>query len=98
MVDVTGGVRYFFMKETIKTIIRPYGAFSMGLYRSTWKDDISKNDFGFNVGGGAMYNISDKLYLDGAARYNWINYKDSDWEGSTNLTFLEVTVGLAYNF
>lgn len=54
--------------------VRPYGVIGLGLLRSRVDggdlfDDVSTNDFGFNVGFGAMGMVTDRVGLRGDVRY-----------------------------
>jgi opacity protein-like surface antigen len=54
--------------------VRPYGVIGLGLLRSRidggdFFDDVSTNDFGFNIGFGAMGMVTDRVGLRGDLRY-----------------------------
>lgn len=69
--------------------IRPYGAVGVGLIRSHVDggdlfDDVTSNDFGFNVGGGVMGQITEHVGLRGDIRY-FRGLRDDDNDNDLDL-------------
>jgi opacity protein-like surface antigen len=87
--------------------VRPYGSVGIGLLRSNVTstglfDDLSRNDLGFNAGGGAHVFFSDNVGLRGDIRYfrglqsdpgndtvlGDLGFEDFDfWRGTVGVTF-----------
>lgn len=83
---------------------RPYGSAGLGLLRSnvsarSFVDDLSQNDLGFNIGGGAHLFFGDNVGLRGDVRYfRGLQKGDDDgrdldlddfrfWRGTLGVTF-----------
>lgn len=87
---------------------RPYGTAGLGLIRSrvdsgtTLFNDLTANDFGFNVGGGVQGYFSDHVGLRGDIRYMRSlqdNNPSSDLDlGLSNFDFWRATVGVTFRF
>jgi opacity protein-like surface antigen len=80
--------------------IRPYGIFGIGLIRrkiefSEALDDISSNDFGYNVGGGIMGFFTNVFGVRGEYRY--LRRFKSDDLGRT-FNFSRATLGIILRF
>jgi opacity protein-like surface antigen len=92
--EFTGGMRYFFTSN----MVQPYGAFGLGLYHWTLDKDLwdARNDFGFNFGGGALINFTEKMGLDAAVRYHIFDSGIDEFD--KNINYAAITVGLVYKF
>jgi opacity protein-like surface antigen len=80
--------------------IRPYGFFGLGLLRrniefSEALDDISSNDFGYNVGGGIMGFFTNVFGVRGEYRY-FRRFKSDDLGRKFN--FSRATIGIVLRF
>lgn len=80
--------------------IRPYGIFGVGLLRrkiefSGALDDISSNDFAYNVGGGIMGFFTNVLGVRGEYRY-FRRFKSDDFGRTFN--FSRATIGIVLRF
>ena len=85
---------------------RPYGSAGIGLLRSNVSstgllDDLSANELGFNLGGGAHVFFSDNLGLRGDVRYfRGLEDADDDEElfDLRDLNFWRGTLGVTFRF
>jgi len=88
--------------------IRPYAVGGVGLIRSNVQDaaglfDVTtKNDFGFDVGAGAMGFVSQNVGIRGDVRY-FRGFRGSDSDtltglGLSNFNFWRASVGVAFKF
>ena len=87
--------------------VRPYGVVGVGLLRSRVEgdeffDDVSQNDFGFNIGAGVIGMLTDHLGLRGDVRYfrslqDPSNDDDLDLSVG-NFDFWRATAGVTFRF
>jgi opacity protein-like surface antigen len=86
---------------------RPYGSGGVGLIRShvdggDFFDDLSTNDFGFNVGGGVQGFFNDNIGIRGDIRYFRSlqdNEPDDEFDlALTDFDFWRATVGVTFRF
>jgi len=91
--------------------VRPYGTIGAGLMRSNLElldffDDLSRNDFGINYGGGVMIFLSDKVGLRGDIR-QFRSLKNEDLDDDFpephdfelgDFTFWRATAGVTFRF
>jgi opacity protein-like surface antigen len=91
--------------------VRPYGTIGAGLMRSNLElldvfDDLSRNDFGINYGGGLMIFLSDKVGLRGDIRqFRSLRNEDLDDDFPEpfdfelgDFTFWRATGGVTFRF
>ena len=85
---------------------RPYASAGAGLLRSNVSgdglfDDLSQNELGFNIGGGAHAFFGDNFGLRGDIRY-FRSLQEGDDDGSdldlSNFSFWRGTVGVTFRF
>ncbi len=86
--------------------IRPYGLFGVGLLRRHIEfrqvfDDLSTNDFGYNLGGGVMGFITDVFGI--RAEYRYFRNLKSDGEGFpffelSTFNFSRASIGIVLRF
>jgi opacity protein-like surface antigen len=86
--------------------VRPYASGGLGLLRSSISagglfDDLSRNELGVNVGGGAHFFFSDNIGIRGDIRY-FRSLQDDEGElldlGLANFRFWRSTVGVTFRF
>jgi opacity protein-like surface antigen len=88
--------------------IRPYGSTGLGLIRSRISgggdlfDDLTSNDWGFNIGGGVNGQFTDNVGIRGALPY-FRSLQDNDPTSDTdlglsNFDFWRGTVGVAFRW
>ena len=90
---------------------RPYGSGGIGLLRSSvsggdFFEDLSSNELGINIGGGAYIFFTDNVGLRGDIRYFRSLQGDDDEDDDDDLVELEVddfdfwraTVGVTFRF
>jgi len=88
--------------------VKPYGAIGVGLLRSrvastdAFFDDVSTNNFGFNIGGGATALLTPHIGLRGDFRY-FRSLQDDDPDGNFDLAvgnfdFWRAYGGLTFSF
>jgi opacity protein-like surface antigen len=87
--------------------IHPYGSGGVGLIRSRidggdFFNDLSTNDFGFNVGGGINAFISDNIGIRGDVRY-FRSLQDNEPDDEFDLAvsdfdFWRASVGVTFRF
>ena len=87
--------------------IRPYGVIGLGLLRtqideSDLFDEVSTNDFGFNVGFGVLGMVSDRVGLRGDVRY-FRSLQDPETDDDVdvavgNFDFWRATGGVTFRF
>jgi opacity protein-like surface antigen len=84
---------------------RPYGAAGLGLIRAMFDSasDVSmadQNNFGFNLGGGVMYSLSDRVGLRSDLRYFRALVDENEREGgfSKDYGFWRATFGVTFQF
>lgn len=90
---------------------RPYGSGGIGLLRSSLSasdffDDVSSNELGVNIGGGAYFFFNDNVGLRGDIRYFRSLQGDDDGDDDDDLVELEFghfdfwrgTVGVTFRF
>jgi opacity protein-like surface antigen len=87
------------------TNVRPYGAAGLGVIRAMFDaaSDLSvpnQNNVGFNVGGGVMYSLSDRVGLRSDVRYFRALVDEHEPEGgfSRDYGFWRATVGVTFEF
>jgi opacity protein-like surface antigen len=87
--------------------VRPYGVGGIGLVRSSISDtglfnDLTANDFGFNLGGGVAGFFNDNVGIRGDIRYFRSlsdNQPDDDLDlGLSDFDFWRATVGVTFRF
>ena len=88
--------------------IRPYGTAGVGMIRTsvdggtTFFNDLTTNDFGFNVGGGLQGFFSDNVGIRGDIRYMRSlqdNEPDDELDlGLSDFDFWRATVGVTFRF
>ena len=88
--------------------VRPYGVAGLGIVRSRISDaedlfdDITTNDLAFNVGGGVIAMMSDRVGIRGDVRYFRAlqdNEDDDDVDVSIgNFGFWRATAGISFRF
>jgi len=102
IIPVTVNADYFFTEEGF----RPYVGLGLGLYalggsaeaNGVKVDADSESKFGFAPHLGAQYFFNKTVGLDLNVKYNYILSKDSDIEGSEDLTTFGVNLGLVFQF
>ncbi len=85
---------------------RPYGSAGVGLLRSNVSgnglfDDLSQNELGFNIGGGAHAFFGDSIGLRGDLRYFRALQKGDDGGSDldlSNFSFWRGTLGVTFRF
>jgi opacity protein-like surface antigen len=87
--------------------VRPYGTAGIGLLRSsitgsTFFNDLSANDLGFNVGAGLHGYFTDNVGLRGDVRY-FRSLQDNEPDGSLDLgladfNFWRASIGVTFRF
>jgi opacity protein-like surface antigen len=87
--------------------IHPYGSGGVGLIRSSisagdFFDDVSSNDFGFNVGGGVNVYFNDRVGIRGDVRYIR-SFEDNEPDDEFDLAlsdfdFWRASVGVTFRF
>src|SRR5262245_10735686 len=88
--------------------LRPYGSTGLGLIRSRISgagdlfDELSTNDFGFNIGGGVNGQFTDNVGLRGDIRY-FRSLQDNEPDGEfdlglSNFDFWRGTVGVTFRW
>jgi opacity protein-like surface antigen len=101
IIPVTASCEYFFSDGDFK----PFAALDLGMYSLGAKVDATasngttlsadsprENKFGFGIGAGAAYGLSDKFDLIGSVKYNTIVGDNS------NLNWIGVNVGVSMKF
>jgi opacity protein-like surface antigen len=85
--------------------VRPYGTAGLGVIRAVFETsyalaDTDQNNFGFNVGGGAMYSLNDRVGIRGDLRYFRALVGDDPREGGffEDYGFWRVTAGVTIRF
>jgi opacity protein-like surface antigen len=83
---------------------RPYGTAGLGLIHAWFGDgnqiDIRQNNFAFNVGGGVMYSLNDRVGLRGDLRYFRTLVDEGKREGGffKDYGFWRATFGVTFGF
>jgi opacity protein-like surface antigen len=80
---------------------RPYGTAGLGIIRAwTNEEDRDQNNFGFNVGGGLMYSLSERVGLRGDLRYfrALVDENEPDGVYFRDYDFLRVSFGVTLAF
>ena len=88
--------------------VQPYGVVGLGLVRSRISDaedlfdDVTTNDFGFNVGGGVIGMLNDRVGVRGDLRY-FRSLQDNESDNDLDVAvgrfgFWRFTTGLMFKF
>ena len=85
---------------------RPYATAGLGVIRAWVEDpsqqlvDTDQNNLAFNVGGGVMYSLNDRVKLRGDLRYFRAFVDENKHEGGyyKDYGFLRTTVGVTFTF
>ena len=85
--------------------VRPYGTGGVGLLRvhlepESGADDLSRNDWGFNAGGGAIFVLNEAFGIRGDLRYFRYFQKHDDLAeaGEGSFGFWRTTVGITWSW
>lgn len=84
---------------------RPYATAGVGIIKTTVDDvddffDVNNNELGFNVGGGIMAFLSDRVGVRGDVRYfRAMNKQEDEFDFDiTDFAFWRATVGASFRF
>jgi opacity protein-like surface antigen len=94
------------VRLTSATNWRPYATAGLGVIRSWVTDpsntvaDTHQNNFAFNVGGGLMYSLNNRVGLRGDVRYSRALVDEDTQEGFyfNDYGFVRATVGVTFGF
>jgi opacity protein-like surface antigen len=85
--------------------VRPYGTGGVGLLRvhaepESGADDLSRNDWGFNVGGGAIFILNEAFGIRGDLRYfrYFERHDDLAQTGTGAFDFWRTSVGITWSW